>query len=243
MIPTTRQPGKSVAVLLPGSGSGAGFVRRAFGPALACHGLQVVTCDLVPGRDVVASTLRALDDLAAGIRPRIVGGVSLGAHLAARWAAGGGPAARGLSGLLLALPAWTGAPDPVVAGASAAAADRIGRDGMAAALDGAARHAVPWVAEELAAAWPGYADDLAGTLRATAQSWGPTRAELARITAPTGLVAFADDPLHPVAVAEEWAATPPHAALERLTLADCATSRAPLGHAAVRAWQRAAQNT
>ena len=60
-------------------------------------------------------------------------------------------------------------------------------------------------------------------------------------TGPVGLVAFADDPLHPYAVAEQWASTLPRAALHRLALADAATDRSVLGTAALAALAEAQQ--
>ncbi len=137
----------------------------------------------------------------------------------------------GLAGLLLALPAWTGPPGAVAA-ATGAAADQVDRLGVAGALAAARAGGVGWVADELAAAWPAYGDLLAPTLRAAARSAGPSAAELAALAVPVGLVAFADDPLHPLAVAEEWAALLPRAALRCLRLADLAADRAPLGTAA-----------
>jgi pimeloyl-ACP methyl ester carboxylesterase len=215
-----------VAVLLPGAGSSAGFVRRAFGPALADH--ELVTVSPVPGPSVVAAAAAALDAAAAayGPRLRLVGGVSLGAHVAARWAAG-----RDVDGLLLALPAWTGAPGPVAA-ATGAAADQVDRLGLAGALAAARAGGVDWVAEELAAAWPAYGGLLASTLRAAAATPGPSAAELRALDLPVGIAAFADDPLHPLAVAEDWAALLPRAALRRLHLADLAADRGRLGAAA-----------
>ncbi|HST66653.1 MAG TPA: alpha/beta hydrolase [Mycobacteriales bacterium] len=219
-----------VAVILPGAGSSAGFVARAFGPALRAAGYALVTPPPEPGPGVVEAALRALDEAAAtypGVR--LVGGVSLGAHLAARWAVGH----PDLDGVLLALPAWTGAPG-VVAAATAASAgtiDRLGTDGALAA----AGAAVPWVAAELAAAWPAYGDRLAASLRAAAAAPGPTVAELASLRVPAGLVAFADDPLHPHAVAREWAAALPRAALRTLHLADAAPDPAILGATALAA--------
>ncbi|HEY6747390.1 MAG TPA: alpha/beta hydrolase, partial [Mycobacteriales bacterium] len=131
-----------VAVILPGAGSSADFVTRAFGGPLREAGYGLVTPSPEPGPGLVDAALRALDEAAAAHGPalRLVGGVSLGAHLAARWAAYR-PAA---AGLLLVLPAWTGRPG-VVAAATAAAAgtiDRLGTDGALAA----AGAAVPWVA-------------------------------------------------------------------------------------------------
>jgi pimeloyl-ACP methyl ester carboxylesterase len=233
-----------VAVILPGAGSSADFVARAFGPALHRCGYELVTPSPEPGPGVVDAALRALDEAAEKYGPalRLVGGVSLGAHLAARWtasrcAAGSRRRAAavpaGPAGVLLVLPAWTGPPGPVAAAtaASAGTIDRLGTDGALAA----AGTAVPWVAAELAAAWPGYGDRLAASLRAAADAPGPSRAELAALPVPAGLVAFADDPLHPYEVAQEWAATLPRAALRTLHLSDAAADRAVLGTAALAA--------
>jgi hypothetical protein len=225
-----------VAVILPGAGSSADFVARAFGPALRAAGYVLVVPPPVPGAGVVAAAFRALDEAAGryGRALRLVGGISLGAHLAARWTAarpaGGG---SGPGGLLLALPAWTGAPGAVGA-ATAASADtvaRLGTDGALAAAGGA----VPWVAAELAAAWPAYGTGLADSLRAAASCPGPTAAELAGVDLPAGVAAFTDDPLHPYGVAREWAAALPRAGLRALTLAEAGADRAILGHAALAA--------
>jgi len=222
-----------VAVILPGAGSSADFVARAFGKALHEAGYGLVTPSPEPGPGVVDAALRALDEAAAEHGPalRLVGGVSLGAHLAARWAAAG--ARVELAGLLLVLPAWTGRPG-TVAGATAASADMIDRLGTDGAL-AAAGTAVPWVAAELAAAWPGYGDELAASLRAAAAAPGPVRAELAGLRVPAGLVAFADDPLHPYDVAREWAATVPRSTLRTLHLADVAADPSILGTEALAA--------
>ncbi|MEN3358143.1 MAG: hypothetical protein V7637_2125 [Mycobacteriales bacterium] len=245
-----------IAVLLPGSGSSADFVLRAFGAALDGAGYRLVAPAPRPGAEVAAAALSDLDAAARSHPDALVGGISLGAHLAARWAAGvaspdanaagaGGDGADGtgrprMAGLVLALPAWTGAPGSVAA-ASAMAAAGVERHGAAAALRVAAAAGGPrWVIDELAASWPGYGADLAATLRATAVTPGPTAAQLSRIEVPVGLVGFRDDPMHPAAVAEEWAALLPRCAVEWLRLADLADDRSLLGAAAVRAWRRAA---
>jgi pimeloyl-ACP methyl ester carboxylesterase len=220
------------AVVLPGSASATDFVRRAFGAALAGAGYELVAPEPRPGAGVVAAAAAAL----TAVRPRLAGGVSLGAHVAARWAAG----QPRIEGLLLALPAWTGPPGTVAAASELAAAEveRLGPERAAAGARAAGGPA--WVADELAAAWPRYGAELAATLRAAAAAPGPGIEELRRITVPVGLVAFRDDPMHPAGVAEEWAALLPCAAVEWLRLGDLAGDRAPLGHAAVRAWRRAA---
>jgi pimeloyl-ACP methyl ester carboxylesterase len=227
-----------VAVLLPGAGSTADFVTRAFGPPLADAGYALVTADPPAGPELAARALAGLDGAVRQYQVRLAGGVSLGAQLAVRWAANS-PAAAGLAGLLLALPAWSGPPGAVAA-ASAAAAAEVEAHGVAEALRRAGPGGTRWVLDELAAAWPRYGPDLAVALRAAAGCPGPTRAELARIGVPVGLAAFVDDPLHPIGVAEQWRSVLRRAALERLRLADPGPDRTALGAATLRALHRAA---
>ena len=234
------QGGRPVAVLLPGAGSSADFVTRAFGGPLRAAGYDLVAGAPAPGGSVVEASFGVLAAArrSYGPRLRIVGGVSLGAHVAARWVAGsagiGPDGPDGLDGLLLALPAWTGAPG-AVAGATAAAAGEVTRWGVAGAASRAARGGEPWIAAELAAAWPAYGDRLPATLRAAATAAGPSPGELRSLDVPAGVVSFVDDPLHPLAVGEEWVALLPRAALARLRLADVASDRSVLGSAALRA--------
>lgn len=232
------------AVILPGSASTSDFVARSMGPALAAVGIGLVSAD---PRELggPAAQLAALGAAARRWRPVLVGGVSLGAHLALRWAAGRADG-EGPEGLLLAMPAWTGAPGPVAA-ASAFAADEVAGHGIAGALDRIRERAagVPeagWVIGELAAAWPRYSPgELASALRATAGCPGPDPAELAAITVPCGIVALRDDPLHPVDVAREWAARIGQSALVETHLAAVGADRATLGRGAVLAWLRASE--
>jgi hypothetical protein len=135
--------------------------------------------------------------------------------------------------VVLVLPAWTGAPGAVAA-ATAASADLVERLGTDGAL-AVAGTAVGWVAAELAAAWPAYGDELAASLRAAAAAPGPSPAELAALPVPAGLVAFPDDPLHPAAVAHDWAAAIPRAAVRELPLAAPALDRSILGATALAA--------
>src|SRR5207248_2374263 len=63
-----RSAGRAVrAVVLPGSGSDARFVRSAFGPALRARGITLNAVQPRPGGDVVAGYRAALE--AAGARP------------------------------------------------------------------------------------------------------------------------------------------------------------------------------
>ncbi|MGB9225913.1 MAG: alpha/beta hydrolase, partial [Mycobacterium sp.] len=71
-------------VLLPGTGSDDEYVRRAFYRPLHQVGAVLVTPPPEPAR-LVAGYLAALDDAAAA-GPIGVGGVSIGAAVAAAWA-------------------------------------------------------------------------------------------------------------------------------------------------------------
>ncbi len=226
-----------VAVVLPGSGSDATFVRAAFEPALRAVGIALVAPDPRPGPDVVAGYREALDAAADG-RPLLVGGISLGAQVAASWAAAQPPSTRP-AGLLLALPAWTGAP----AGAPAALAARLSAARLRAHGLGpelaAVRAAAPgWLADELARAWAGYGPALPDTLDAAAATPGPAEADLAGLDLPAGLAAVRDDPVHPVAVARRWRALLPRATLVEAGLDAFGADPATLGRAAVLGWLR-----
>ncbi len=178
----TGSPDGPLAVLLPGTASTGDFVRRAFGAPLAAFGIGLISDD-PPRAGTVAERLAGLDEAVARYRPVLVGGVSIGAHLAVRWAAARTGGHRP-DGLLLAMPAWTGPPEAIAA-ASGAAAGEVERAGVSATLRRIRAGAddwpdAGWVVDELAAAWPRYtATELAGTLRATAGSPGPSRGELA----------------------------------------------------------------
>ncbi len=234
-------PAPVTAVLLPGAGSDAAFLRAAFAEPLRSVGVRLVAVAPRPGPGAVAGLVADLDRAARDAARRgevlLVGGVSLGAHLAARWAA---DRPTGVAGLLLALPAWTG--DPAAAPAALAArysAARVRAVGAAAALAEVRAAAPRWLADELARAWTGYGDGLAASLEAAAAAPGPTRAELGRLDAPVGLAAVHGDAVHPVAVAREWREHLPRAELVTEGAGAFGADPAVLGRAAVRAWLRA----
>jgi pimeloyl-ACP methyl ester carboxylesterase len=222
--------------MLPGTGSDDVFVRSVFEIPLAAVGVRTVTPAPVPGHRLAEAHLSALDE-AARDEPVLAGGVSFGAHLAAEWAVRN---PERCAGLVLALPAWHGAPGDAPAARSALlSADDVRRLGLAGALDGVVASAPSWIAEELCRAWPRYGDALAGSLELAAGRAAPTLEQLAAVRVPAGIAACVDDPIHPAATADEWASALPHAAVHTTRLEIVGADPEALGRAAVLAWVRA----
>ncbi|WP_235926737.1 alpha/beta fold hydrolase [Actinokineospora pegani] len=227
---TQPRTGGHTAVLLPGTGSDDRFVRAVFERPLAIVGVRLVAPRPQPGPDLLTAHLAALDEAAAH-GPVLVGGISLGAHLAAEWA---GRNPDRCAGLLLALPGWTGEPDeaPAAVAATHGAADVRAR-GVEAALETAVAGVAPWLAEELTRAWTGYGPALADSMLAAAGHAAPTAEELARLDVPAGVATCLDDPVHPTEVARRWARALPRAALTTTRLDIMGADREALGRAAV----------
>ncbi|HEY1971765.1 MAG TPA: alpha/beta hydrolase, partial [Pseudonocardia sp.] len=193
-MPTSqRSAGRRVrpeGVVLPGSGSDELFVRATFGATLGALGVTLCCPRPAPGAEVVPGYLAALDAASDRADRRggalLIGGISLGAQVAVRWAARRAAEGRpGPAGLLLALPAWTGRPDGAPASVAAShSADALGRDGLAATLAEVRANTPAWLGDELARAWTRHGPLLADSLRATARSEGPTEAELAGLAVP-----------------------------------------------------------
>jgi pimeloyl-ACP methyl ester carboxylesterase len=224
--------------VLPGSGSDDRFVRSAFGPALRARGLALDAVTPRSGADVVAGYRAALDAAVERPGPFLVGGISLGAHVATAWAAE--RARGGLAGVLVALPAWTGTPDGAPAAAAARmTAAQVRSGGLRAAVVAARAGAPAWLADELARAWAGYGAGLADALDAAAAQPAPDPATLGSLAVPVGIAALVDDPVHPLATARTWARALPRAAVRTTTLAALGADPAVLGRAALLAWQEA----
>nr|WP_106196815.1 alpha/beta hydrolase [Umezawaea tangerina] len=221
------------AVMLPGTASDEVFVRSVFEEPLAQVGAGLTT----PATVSVDEHLAALDAAWTGT-PLVVGGISLGAHVAAGWAV---RHPERCAALLVALPAWHGpagdSPAALAARASAAVVDRDGVDAALVGVDG-------WLGAELRRVWHRHGPRLAGTLRAAAGSTAPEPDELARLAVPAGVAACSDDPVHPLGIARSWTAALPGAVLRTTTLAALGADRAALGRAAVlallSAWGRTA---
>lgn len=215
-------------VLLPGTASDEVFVRSVFARPLAAAGCTLVA----PESRSVAGHLAALDAAYDG-KPLVVGGVSLGAHIAARWAVRN---PERCAGVLAALPAWTGRPDGAPAAlAASVSASTVEREGLGAAVDGVAG----WVGDELRRAWPRYGPELPAVLREAAGSEAPSVEQLRALAVPVGVAACTDDPVHPFEVARKWVSALPRAALRTTTLAEMGADREALGRAALDALRNA----
>ena len=220
-------------LLIHGAGSSGRFMREAFASVGApqVHALEDRTGD-------IAEIISALEAVVDGLpRPRVVVGVSLGAHAAARWA---GVAGVGrVDALGLVMPAWTGPPGTVAA-LSRATAARIRRESVPEALaeiTGAAPGG--WALRQLQTDWPRYGSRLAPALEAAGRSDGPTLQHLSQITIPCGVVAIQGDPLHPESVARDWVAALPNGHLVTLDQAAPAADLCIIGAASAVAWHRA----
>jgi pimeloyl-ACP methyl ester carboxylesterase len=63
----------------------------------------------------------------------------------------------------------------------------------------------------------------------------PTHPQLQGLTAPLGVAAASDDPIHPLEVGLQWAAAAPHAAVRTVTLDQIGADPAALGAACLAA--------
>lgn len=188
----------TLCTLLHGAGSTPEFVSRCFGLVVREHGATLIA------PDVRGMSVAQMVDVLAESDSDVVGGVSLGAHAAATFAAESGYT----GGLLLVMPAWCGPPGPIAA-LTAHTADEIEATSAATVLARLARFAGDdWVFAELQRAWTSTDDaELASILRVAAAQPAPQTADLRRIRALTEVVVLEDDPTHPALVGRTWAAS------------------------------------
>ncbi|GEL21472.1 thioesterase [Pseudonocardia sulfidoxydans NBRC 16205] len=210
-------------------------------------GAQLIAPDPDAVRGVVAGyrssldeALRTVRDMTSDTRPRLlVGGVSLGAHVAAAWAAQPGRSPH-LAGLLLALPAWTGTPGDAPAALTArATARQVRTAGLDATLAALRASAPRWLADDLTRSWTAHGDGLAAALDEAARTPAPADDVLRRLTVPAGVASCVDDPVHPTAVAQDWTRLLPRARIVETRLRAVSADPATLGRAAVLGWLRA----
>ncbi|OSC37476.1 hypothetical protein [Mycobacterium decipiens] len=218
-------------VLLPGTGSDDDYVHRAFSGPLRGAGAQLVTPRPRPDQ-LIDGYLAALDD-AARTGPIGVGGVSIGAAVAAAWALAHPDRTVAV---LAALPAWTGTPGSAPAAHAARfSASQLRRTGLSATTTQLRASSPPWLAEELARSWRAQWPQLPDAMEEAAAYIAPSRAELTRLAVPLGVAAAVDDPIHPLQVGIDWVAAAPHAALRTVTLDEIGADAAALGVACLAA--------
>jgi pimeloyl-ACP methyl ester carboxylesterase len=223
--------GGVTTVMLPGTGSDDDYVTRAFSGPLRAAGAQILAPPPQPTR-LIDGYLTALDD-AARRGPIAVGGVSIGAAVAAAWALAHPDRAVAV---LAALPAWTGAPGNAPAAIAARhSAQQLRHDGLAATTTQMQASSPPWLAAELTRSWRGQWPHLPDAMEEAATYVAPTRAQLQQLALPMGVAAATDDPIHPLGVGLEWAAAAPHAALQTVTLDQIGADPAALGAACLAA--------
>ncbi|WP_328398366.1 alpha/beta fold hydrolase [Nocardia sp. NBC_00416] len=217
---------------MPGTGSDAHFARRAFGPACAAAGLDFVAVD--PDPSAVIDSYRAALNSAADRGPVLAAGISLGAAVAVEWAATRDTAE--VSGVVAALPAWTG-PDtahcPATLSAAVTAA-QLRAEGLEPVISRMRAGSPGWLADALTRSWRGQWPGLPGALEEAAQYKWPEAALLDDLSVPLAVIAAADDPVHPVAVGREWARRAPRSALTEITLDELGADPAIVGRLALR---------
>ncbi len=226
-----------VAVALPGTGSDAHFVERAFGGVLTQLGVRVVAVEPDPRR-VVGSYVDALDEAARRYGTVLAAGVSIGAAVAVQWA---GRHPDRAAGVLAALPAWTGDPSGAPAALSAAlTAERLRADGLEAVTGAMVASSPVWLGGELARSWRSQWPHLPEALDEAARYHGLTEETLAGTAVPVGICVAVDDAVHPFEVGALWSRTLPRAALEQVTLDEIGADPSVIGRSCLGALRRAA---
>ncbi|MFI8569360.1 alpha/beta fold hydrolase [Rhodococcus sp. NPDC078407] len=218
------------AVVLPGTGSDARFAADAFSAAFAGVGLTTLAVEPDPN-GVVDSYLDALNSAARRHGRIVVAGISLGAAVAAQWAADN---ASSTAALALALPAWTGNPAGTPAAVSAEFTARslreTGLDAVTAAMSSSSPE---WLARTLRRSWSAQWPALPDALDEAARHRSLELHELARIDTPTVVVGAVDDAVHPIEVAQDWVRVLPNGTLRTVTLSMIGLDAGCLGRAAV----------
>jgi pimeloyl-ACP methyl ester carboxylesterase len=237
-------PASAPGVLVAhGVGSSARFVAEAFAEPVLAAGGRLITYDLrghgssSPVADPAAHTLdHHVADAAAVVAslaapPAVLGGVSLGGHVAVR-AAGQGV---WTAAVLACLPAWTGGavlgegPHAIVA----AEVRRVGIEAVIARLRG--ETSMPaWLRDTLVTDYSRHDPaSLTAALVALDGGQAPSEEELMVLGRPLAVVGWPDDPGHPLTVARRWADLAPGGRFGQLRIADLADARARLGEVAL----------
>jgi len=141
--------------------------------------------------------------------------------------------------VLAALPAWTGDPaGPPAAPAALAAthtADALRESGLAAVTTAMRASSPEWLAQTLSRSWAAQWPHLPDALTEAANYRAPDDAALRAVRVPVGIAAASDDPVHPFAVAQHWAALIPRCGLSAVTLDAIGADPGVLGRACLAA--------
>jgi pimeloyl-ACP methyl ester carboxylesterase len=208
-------------VLAHGAGSSAAAARELLG--LELHSREIIPVEDRTGDvEVVVDLITTALSNASEVTHLV--GVSLGAHAVASWAARSHAQAPAI---VCVLPAWTGLPDATASLTSLSAAD-IGRDGVLPTLRRIRQDSPNQdIAEILEAGWSDYSQPaLVNALQMASRSWAPDDAALTTIAAPSTVVGWSGDPLHPVETARRWARNLPRARIAIAVRPDVALLRA-----------------
>lgn len=238
-VPALPHPRPTLAVLLPGTGTDAALIARVFAPALSGIGVTTLAVQPQPTR-LVAGYLQALDRAAGSRGPILVGGVSIGAAVAAEWASRN---PGRVAGVLAALPAWLGDPADAPAAVSARyTSAQLRAHGLDATVAQMRAGSPAWLADELEHAWRAQWPALPDAMEEVARYSAVTAAVLRRVAAPVGLAAAVGDPVHPREAALEWLAHLPQAAVREIGLEAVGRDVAALGQACLAALLDAADS-
>jgi pimeloyl-ACP methyl ester carboxylesterase len=218
-----------VIVALPGTGSDADYVQRAF----AGNGCEVIAVE--PSADgLIRGYRRALDEAARNQRI-IAAGVSIGACVAVQWAL---DHPDRCDGVLAALPPWLGAPDLAPAAHSAAwTVELLRTQGLEATIHQMQADSPSWLAAELSRSWRSTGPHLVAMLREATTYQAPTAEMVARLRVPLSIVAVSDDPVHPIEVARTWRAAAPSATSTEISMTEWGADPSVLGRTTVAGWR------
>jgi len=222
-------------ILLPGTGSDDDYLRRALAGPLAQAGARVVNVTPEP-HALVAGYQHALDQALRSSPGGIaVGGVSIGAAVAARWALAHPDRTVAV---LAVLPPWTGAPGDAPASLSARhTASTLRRDGLEPTTAAMRSSSPGWLADELTRSWRRQWPGLPDAMEEAAAYVAPSKDELSTLSVPLAVVGASDDAIHPIAIAAQWATVARRAALHTVRLAEFGPCPSLLGAACVAALQ------
>lgn len=235
-----------VALIAHGAGSSATFIGSVFAGPMHAAGLRLVTYDLRGhgGSGLARSSDdHHIDEHAADLAAvassipgevTVVGGVSLGAHVAVRAITRERLACRAV---LACLPAWSGKAAPGE-GPHAATASEVQHVGVARVIGRLqVEPGLPeWLRETLVSAYTRHDPaSLIAALTALDGGEAPSRTEIGSLPVPLAVVGWDGDPGHPLRVAREWADAAPIGLLLTVAMGDMEQGVERLGAGAVEA--------